>query len=128
MVIKLDIVINNIMAKVVYFGKHISDKIRDANRVFSEILISPFIVRNERKIRHQTYDEFVDIKKRVIIGFDIDKQGDFVTKDVLNYVNSNSGDYLDFIKTYNAIYRNAFTVTNVYGHVILDKSINYGKQ
>ena len=56
------------MAKVVYFGKHISDKIRDANRVFSEILISPFIVRNERKIRHQTYDEFVDIKKRVIIG------------------------------------------------------------
>lgn len=74
MVIKLDIVINNIMAKVVYFGKHISDKIRDANRVFSEILISPFI------------------------------------------------------KTYNAIYRNAFTVTNVYGHVILDKSINYGKQ
>lgn len=38
------------------------------------------------------------------------------------------GDYLDFIKTYNAIYRNAFTVTNVYGHVILDKSINYGKQ
>lgn len=78
------------MAKVVYFGKHISDKIRDANRVFSEILISPFIVRNERKIRHQTYDEF--------------------------------------IKTYNAIYRNAFTVTNVYGHVILDKSINYGKQ
>lgn len=43
MVIKLDIVINNIMAKVVYFGKHISDKIRDANRVFSEILISPFI-------------------------------------------------------------------------------------
>lgn len=72
MVIKLDIVINNIMAKVVYFGKHISDKIRDANRVFS--------------------------------------------------------DYLDFIKTYNAIYRNAFTVTNVYGHVILDKSINYGKQ
>ena len=49
MVIKLDIVINNIMAKVVYFGKHISDKIRDANRVFSEILISPFIVRNERK-------------------------------------------------------------------------------
>lgn len=50
------------MAKVVYFGKHISDKIRDANRVFSEILISPF------------------------------------------------------------------TVTNVYGHVILDKSINYGKQ
>lgn len=57
------------MAKVVYFGKHISDKIRDANRVFSEILISPFIVRNERKIRHQTYDEFVDIKKRVIIDF-----------------------------------------------------------
>lgn len=49
MVIKLDIVINNIMAKVVYFGKHISDKIRDANRVFSEILINPFIVRNERK-------------------------------------------------------------------------------
>lgn len=92
MVIKLDIVINNIMAKVVYFGKHISDKIRDANRVFSEILISPFIVRNERKIRHQTYDEFVDIKKRVIIGFDIDKQGDFVTKDVLNYVNNNSID------------------------------------
>lgn len=43
MVIKLDIVINNIMAKVVYFGKHISDKIRDTNRVFSEILISPFI-------------------------------------------------------------------------------------
>lgn len=38
------------------------------------------------------------------------------------------GDYLDFIKTYNAIYRNAFTVTNVYGHVILDKSINYDKQ
>lgn len=38
------------------------------------------------------------------------------------------GDYLDFIKTYNTIYRNAFTVTNVYGHVILDKSINYGKQ
>lgn len=68
MVIKLDIVINNIMVKVVYFGKHISDKIRDANRIFSEILISPFIVRNERKIRHQTYDEFVDIKKRVIIG------------------------------------------------------------
>lgn len=33
MVIKLDIVINNIMAKVVYFGKHISDKIRDANNV-----------------------------------------------------------------------------------------------
>lgn len=130
MVIKLDIVINNIMAKVVYFGKHISDKIRDANRVFSEILISPFIVCNERKIRHQTYDEFVDIKKRVIIGFDIDKQGDFVTKDVLNYVNSNSIDdkTFDFIKTYNAIYRNAFTVTNVYGHVILDKSINYGKQ
>lgn len=92
MVIKLDIVINNIMAKVVYFGKYISDKIRDANRVFSEILISPFIVRNERKIRHQTYDEFVDIKKRVIIGFDIDKQGDFVTKDVLNYVNNNSID------------------------------------
>lgn len=60
--------INNIMVKVVYFGKHISDKIRDANRIFSEILISPFIVRNERKIRHQTYDEFVDIKKRVIIG------------------------------------------------------------
>lgn len=27
------------MAKVVYFGKHISDKIRDANRVFSEILM-----------------------------------------------------------------------------------------
>lgn len=44
MVIKLDIAINNIMAKVVYFGKHISDKIRDANRVFSEILISPFNV------------------------------------------------------------------------------------
>lgn len=61
MVIKLDIVINNIMAKVVYFGKHISDKIRDANRVFSEILISPFIVRNERKIRYQTYDEFVEM-------------------------------------------------------------------
>lgn len=37
------------------------------------------------------------------------------------------GDYLDFIKTYNTIYRNAFTVTNVYSHVILDKSINYGK-
>lgn len=201
MVIKLDIVINNIMVKVAYFGKHISNKIREVNRIFSEILISPFIVRNERKIRHQTYDEFVDIKKRVIIGFDIDKQGDFVTKDVLNYVNNNSiddktfefmriiynklnynnnkviidfydkdikdvcvnkyildkcinklqsthcirrtnifkvyivnhniifkGDYLDFIKTYNAIYRNAFTVTNVYGHVILDKSINYGKQ
>lgn len=33
MVIKLDIVINNIMAKVVYFGKHISNKIRDANNV-----------------------------------------------------------------------------------------------
>ena len=188
------------MVKVVYFGKHISDKIRDVNRVFSKILISPFIVRNERKIRHKTYDEFIDIKKRVIISFDIDKQGDFVTKDILNYVNSNSiddrtfefmriiynklnynsnkviidfydkdvkdicvnkyifdkcisklqsthcirktnifkvyivnhniifkGDYLDFIKTYNAIYRNAFTVTNVYGHVILDKSINYDK-
>lgn len=43
MVIKLDIMINNIMVKVVYFGKHISDKIRDANRIFSEILISPFI-------------------------------------------------------------------------------------
>lgn len=70
------------MVKVVYFGKHISDKIRDVNRVFSKILISPFIVRNERKIR---------------------------------------------LKTYNAIYRNAFTVTNVYGHVILDKSINYDK-
>lgn len=130
MVIKLDIVINNIMVKVVYFGKHISDKIRDVNRVFSEILISPFIVRNERKIRHKTYDEFVDIKKRVIISFDTDKQGDFVTKDVLNYVNSNSIDdrTFEFIKTYNAIYRNAFTVINVYGHVILDKSINYGKQ
>lgn len=186
MVIKLDIVINNIMVKVAYFGKHISNKIREVNRIFSEILISPFIVRNERKIRYETYDEFVDIKKRVIISFDTDKQGDFVTKDVLNYVNSNSiddrtfefmriiynklnynsnkviidfsdkcisklqsthcirrtnifkvyivnhniifkGDYLDFIKTYNTIYRNAFTVTNVYGHVILDKSINYGK-
>lgn len=152
MVIKLDIVINNIIAKVVYFGKHISDKIRDANRVFSEILISPFIVRNERKIRHQTYDEFVDIKKRVIIGFDIDIKDVCVNKYILDkcinklqsthcirrtnifkvyIVNHNiifKGDYLDFIKTYNAIYRNAFTVTNVYGHVILDKSINYGKQ
>lgn len=93
------------MAKVVYFGKHISDKIRDANRVFSEILISPFIVRNERKIRHQTYDEFVDIKKRVIIGFDIDKQGDFVTKDF----------YDKDIKD---------VCVNKY---ILDKSINYVK-
>ena len=83
MVIKLDIVINNIMVKVAYFGKHISNKIREVNRIFSEILISPFIVRNERKIRYETY---------------------------------------------NTIYRNAFTVTNVYGHVILDKSINYGKQ
>lgn len=83
------------MVKVAYFGKHISNKIREVNRIFSEILISPFIVRNERKIRYETYDE---------------------------------GDYLDFIKTYNTIYRNAFTVTNVYGHVILDKSINYGKQ
>ena len=153
MVIKLDIVINNIMAKVVYFGKHISDKIRDANRVFSEILISPFIVRNERKIRHQTYDEFVDIKKRVIIGFyDKDIKDVCINKYILDkcinklqsthcirrtnifkvyIVNHNiifKGDYLDFIKTYNAIYRNAFTVTNVYGHVILDKSINYGKQ
>lgn len=153
MVIKLDIVINNIMAKVVYFGKHISDKIRDANRVFSEILISPFIVRNERKIRHQTYDEFVDIKKRVIIDFyDKDIKDVCVNKYILDkcinklqsthcirrtnifkvyIVNHNiifKGDYLDFIKTYNAIYRNAFTVTNVYGHVILDKSINYGKQ
>ena len=80
MVIKLDIVINNIMVKVVYFGKHISDKIRDANRIFSEILISPFIVRNERKIRYETYDEFVDIKKRVIISFDTDKQGDLLLK------------------------------------------------
>jgi hypothetical protein len=188
------------MVKVAYFGKHISNKIREVNRIFSEILISPFIVRNKRKIRYETYDEFIDIKKRVIISFDTDKQGDFVTKDVLNYVNSNSiddrtfefmriiynklnynsnkviidfsdkdvknvcvnkyifdkcisklqsthcirrtnifkvyivnhniifkGDYLDFIKTYNTIYRNAFTVTNVYGHVILDKSINYGK-
>lgn len=79
-VIKLDIVINNIIVKVVYFGKHISDKIRDVNRVFSKILISPFIVRNERKIRHKTYDEFVDIKKRVIISFDIDKQGDLLLK------------------------------------------------
>ena len=153
MVIKLDIVINNIMAKVVYFGKHISDKIRDANRVFSEILISPFIVRNERKIRHQTYDEFVDIKKRVIIDFyDKDIKDVCVNKYILDkcinklqsthcirrtnifkvyIVNHNiifKGDYLDFIKTYNAIYRNAFTVTNVYSHVILDKSINYGKQ
>ena len=92
MVIKLDIVINNIMVKVAYFGKHISNKIREVNRIFSEILISPFIVRNERKIRYETYDEFVDIKKRVIISFDTDKQGDFVTKDVLNYVNSNSID------------------------------------
>lgn len=80
------------MVKVAYFGKHISNKIREVNRIFSEILISPFIVRNERKIRYETYDEFVDIKKRVIISFDTDKQGDFVTKDVLNYVNSNSID------------------------------------
>lgn len=56
------------MVKVAYFGKHISNKIREVNRIFSEILISPFIVRNERKIRYETYDEFVDIKKRVIIS------------------------------------------------------------
>lgn len=31
MVIKLDIVINNIMVKVAYFGKHISNKIREVN-------------------------------------------------------------------------------------------------
>jgi hypothetical protein len=80
MVIKLDIVINNIMVKVAYFGKHISNKIREVNRIFSEILISPFIVRNERKIRYETYDEFVDIKKRVIISFDTDKQGDLLLK------------------------------------------------
>lgn len=33
MVIKLDIVINNIMVKVAYFGKHISNKIREVNRI-----------------------------------------------------------------------------------------------
>lgn len=37
------------MVKVAYFGKHISNKIREVNRIFSEILISPFIVRNEKK-------------------------------------------------------------------------------
>lgn len=130
MVIKLDIVINNIMAKVVYFGKHISDKIRDANRVFSEILISPFIVRNERKIRHQTYDEFVDIKKCInkLQSTHCIRRTNIFKVYIVNHNIIFKGDYLDFIKTYNAIYRNAFTVTNVYGHVILDKSINYGKQ
>lgn len=83
MVIKLDIVINNIMVKVVYFGKQSTHCIRRTN-IFKVYIVNHNIIFK--------------------------------------------GDYLDFIKTYNAIYRNAFTVTNVYGHVILDKSINYGKQ
>lgn len=63
----------------------------------------------------------------MVIKLDIVINNIMVKVYIVNHNIIFKGDYIDFIKTYNAIYRNAFTVTNVYGHVILDKSINYGK-
>ena len=126
MVIKLDIVINNIMAKVVYFGFE-----------FMRIIYNK-LNYNSNKVIIDFYDK--DIKDVCVNKYILDKcinklqsthcirRTNIFKVYIVNHNIIFKGDYLDFIKTYNAIYRNAFTVTNVYGHIILDKSINYGKQ
>ena len=125
MVIKLDIVINNIMAKVVYFGFE-----------FMRIIYNK-LNYNSNKVIIDFYDK--DIKDVCVNKYILDKcinklqsthcirRTNIFKVYIVNHNIIFKGDYLDFIKTYNAIYRNAFTVTNVYGHIILDKSINYGK-
>lgn len=88
----------------------ITRKVRETEIILEEVIPSPFFIEKELKD--------INIIRRTT------KQSVYV----VNHEKIFKGSYSDFIKVYLDIYKEVGIMLDADGRVILDKSINYGKQ
>ena len=88
----------------------VTRKVRETEIILEEVIPSPFFVEKELEINN--------IIRRTT------KQSVYVVNHEMIF----KGSYSDFIKVYLDIYKEVGIMLDADGRVILDKSINYGKQ
>lgn len=88
----------------------VTRKVRETEIILEEVIPSPFFVEKELEINN--------IIRRTT------KQSVYVVNHKMIF----KGSYSDFIKVYLDIYKEIGIMLDADGRVILDKSINYGKQ
>nr|UVM97830.1 MAG: hypothetical protein [Bacteriophage sp.] len=96
----------------------ITRKVRETEIILEEVIPSPFFVEKELKDINIVEAEAARIIRRTT------KQSIYVVNHEMIFKSS----YSDFIKVYLDIYKEVGIMLDSDGRVILDKSINYGKQ
>lgn len=130
----------------------VTRKVRETEIILEEVIPSPFFVEKELKDINIVEAEASRIK--IIQSFYERRGYAQINTDLLNYITNNAksivivklicyiaktikfnsnkiilkGSYSDFIKVYLDIYKEIGIMLDADGRVILDKSINYGKQ
>lgn len=96
----------------------VTRKVRETEIILEEVIPSPFFVEKELKDINIVEAEANNIIRRTT------KQSVYVVNHEMIF----KGSYSDFIKVYLDIYKEVGIMLDADGRVILDKSINYGKQ
>lgn len=94
----------------------VTRKVRETELILEEVIPSPFFV--EKELKDINIVEANNIIRRTT------KQSVYVVNHEMIF----KGSYSDFIKVYLDIYKEIGIMLDADGRVILDKSINYGKQ
>lgn len=97
----------------------VTRKVRETEIILEEVIPSPFFVEKELKDINIVEAEASRIK--IIQSFYERRGYAQISTDLLNYITN-------FIKVYLDIYKEIGIMLDADGRVILDKSINYGKQ
>lgn len=114
----------------------VTRKVRETEIILEEVIPSPFFVEKELKDINIVEDEtkkicsFIHLH-RYIKELEMNNIIRRTTKQSVYVVNHEmifKGSYSDFIKVYLDIYKEIGIMLDADGRVILDKSINYGKQ
>lgn len=105
----------------------VTRKVRETELILEEVIPSPFFIEKELKDINIVEAEAARIK--IIQSFyerirRTTKQSVYVVNHEMIF----KGSYSDFIKVYLDIYKEVGIMLDADGRVILDKSINYGKQ
>nr|UVM88938.1 MAG: hypothetical protein [Bacteriophage sp.] len=96
----------------------VTRKVRETELILEEVIPSPFFIEKELKDINIVEAEANNIIRRTT------KQSVYVVNHEMIF----KGSYSDFIKVYLDIYKEVGIMLDSDGRVILDKSINYGKQ
>lgn len=96
----------------------VTRKVRETEIILEEVIPSPFFIEKELKDINIVEAEANNIIRRTT------KQSVYVVNHEMIF----KGSYSDFIKVYLDIYKEVGIMLDADGRVILDKSINYGKQ